>query len=70
VLKKTKMNQSTSEGLSEVDQANMTIDSSAKTGDELERYRIDEIALIESFEEEEEDPEIENIEFAELTQLY
>lgn len=67
VTKVTNVDQSLPGDLSEVEKTNVTNDSLVKTSEEVNEYRIDEIASLDAFEEEREDPEIEDIDPAELT---
>ena len=69
IIKDTKMDQPTPDDLFEVEPASMTNGPFVKASEELNRYRIDEIASIDAIEEQEEDPEIEDIDPAELTEL-
>jgi len=63
------MDQSTPDDIFEVEPVKIENGPFVKASEELNRYRIDEIASIDAFAEEEEVPEIEDIDLAELTQL-
>lgn len=69
IIKDTRMDQSTPDDIFEVEPVKIENGPFVKASEELNRYRIDEIASIDAFAEEEEVPEIEDIDLAELTQL-
>lgn len=67
VTKFTNADQSLPDDPSEVEKTNVKNDPPVKTSEAMNAYRIDEIASLDAFEEEREDPEIEDIDPAELT---
>jgi hypothetical protein len=69
VAKDTNVDHSILDDISEVKQPNMANGLPDQTSGEMNGYRIDQIASMDAFDEENEDPEIEDIDPAELSEF-